>query len=338
MHRGPPTHGDPDLAVELEVLAPGRATRVAGAVIDVSGVSGVPMTRLAFAGADTSTRFEIGSISKALTGMLLADAVERGEISLETEVGDVIVTVAGTDFGSITMKELCTHTSGLPRMPRGPRTFLGGVGLAVLGFDPYRGIDPSDLLRQAARQRLANRGRRQYSNLGAAVLGQVLAIAAATDFPSLLSRRILAPVGMDASVVARPGDSAAPGRSPSGRGRRPWIVDGYAPAGGVISTIEDMARLAEAVLDGSAPGLTSVEPIDGDPDDDPRRTIGMLWDVISLPEDGGTIVGHNGRTGGYSSLLALLPRAQRAVIVLVSVSHGPQALQRVAGALLNHAR
>jgi CubicO group peptidase (beta-lactamase class C family) len=95
-----------------------------------------------------------------------------------------------------------------------------------------------------------------------------------------------------------------------------------------------MARLAEAMLGGSAPGLASMNPIDGIASDHPNRTIGMLWDIVSPPGTNSTIVGHNGRTGGYSALLVLLPQAQRAVIVLVNVSHGPQELQRVAFGLL----
>jgi CubicO group peptidase (beta-lactamase class C family) len=203
-----------------------------------------------------------------------------------------------------------------------------------LGFDPYRRIDAAEMLRQAARQRLSDRGRHRYSNLGGAVLGQLLAIVAATEYPRLLSERIFAPIEMTASVVASRRDAAGPGWSSSGLPRRPWILDGYAPSGGVISTIGDMARLAEALLSGSAPGLASMTPIDGVATAQPHRKSGMFWVVGSIAGTGGTIVGHTGRTGGYSALLVLLPQTQRAVIILENVSRGPQEKERMAAGLL----
>jgi CubicO group peptidase (beta-lactamase class C family) len=315
----------------LDVLTGGRSRSLAAAVIDRRAV---PTTRLALIGADPGTRFEIGSITKALTGMLLADAVERGEITLDTEVGAVIPTSAGTDFGSITVKELCTQTSGLPRVALGPLTVLRGLRFALLGFDPNRGIDASEMLRQAARQRLSDRGRYRYSNLGAAVLGQLLAIVTGTEYPRLLRERILAPIEMTGSVVAGRRDAAAPGSSSSGLPRRPWILDGYAPAGGVISTIGDMALLAEALVGGSAPGLASMTPIEGTATGQPHRTSGMFWVIGSIPGRGGTMVGHTGRTGGYSALLVLLPKTQRAVIVLENVARRPREHERLAAGLL----
>jgi CubicO group peptidase (beta-lactamase class C family) len=328
---GPPAQGDAELVALLTPLAGGRATRLAAAVIDLGAD---PTARLAFVGADGSSLFEIGSVTKALTGMLLADAVERGEIALDTEVRELVPTSAGTEFGSITMKELCTHTSGLPRMPSGPGTFLRALGYAVLGLNPNGGITPSTVLRQAARERLVQRGVRRYSNLGGAVLGQLLAIRSATEFPALLRARILLPVGMTSSAVARRGHAAPPGRSASGLPRRPWISSGYAASGGVVATMADMARLAEALLEGSAPGLASMDPFDDVDTDHPRRRIGMFWTVDSVAGSDHTMVWHNGRTGGYSALFAVFPRAGRAVIVLENASRRPERQQRVVSGLL----
>ena len=175
--------GNQELAAQLSALA-GRGTRsLAVALIDV-GVS--PTTRFAYIGAEAETRFEIGSITKALTGMLLADAVERGEVSMESKISTILNNSSDSEFGSITVKELCTHTSGLPRLPRNHLTFVRAMQFLVLGSDPYRGSTSSEVLRLASRQRLRHRGQRRYSNLGAAVLGQLLANAASTDYASLL--------------------------------------------------------------------------------------------------------------------------------------------------------
>ena len=175
------------------------------------------------------------------------------------------------------MQELCTHTSGLPRRERSPWVAPRALALFLLGLDPYRGISASRVMKQASRQRLTHRGRHQYSNLGGAVLGQLLATVIASDYPSLLRDRILAPVGMTSSDVTCRGSSASMGRSSLGFPRQPWRMDGYAPAGGVFSTIEDMARLAAALLDGSAPGIESMTPIDVGGADNANRAFGMCW-------------------------------------------------------------
>ncbi len=106
-------------------LAGRRARRTAAALVDLAAS---PDTRFAFIDAEPGTRFEVGSITKGLTGMLLADAIDRREVSLDTTIADLLPGSEGTAFGSISLEELCTHTSGLPRMPRGPFTFLRGRG------------------------------------------------------------------------------------------------------------------------------------------------------------------------------------------------------------------
>jgi len=97
-------------------------------------------------------------------------------------------------------------------------------------------------------------------------------------------------------------------------------MGGYAPAGGVVSTISDMARLAVALLDGSAPGIRSLTPLDGVDTGTPNRATGMFWVIDSVPGTNRMMIWHNGQTGGYSSFLGLLPQTGRAVIVLASVA------------------
>ena len=317
--------GDPRLAAALERARTGRARRVAAAVVDLASGAGF---RLAFLGAGVEERFEAGSLSKALTGMLLADAVERGEVDLAETVAAIVPDQAGTPFGSVSLAELCTHTSGLPRLPGGARTAARGLRFGLLGLDPYRGIGAAAVLAAAARQELRGCGTFQYSNLGGAVAGQLLARRAGTDYPTLLRERLCDPLGMNDTAVATRADHARPGRSASGRPRQPWILDGYAPAGGVLTTVADLARLCGALLDGSAPGVASLRPLDGTAGD-PERPMGMFWlldpagpdqetesDQETRQDQGSAMVWHNGATGGYSAFLALWPEQRRAVAVL----------------------
>ena len=249
---------DRDLAADLIALPRRRAKRTAAALVDLAAS---PKIKFACIDADPETRFEVGSITKGLTGMLLADAIDRGEVSLDTTIGDLLPGDEGTEFGSISLKEFCTHTSGLPRMPRGLFTFLRGARFLLLGTHPYRAMTASGVLRAAARQRLRGRGEFRYSNLGGAVLGQLLALVAGADYGPLITERIFAPLRMTASVVASPQQAAPPGLSSTGRRRPPWTTrGGFAPAGGVLSTLRDMARLAVGLMDGSAPGSGSLTP------------------------------------------------------------------------------
>ncbi len=315
-HR-PEGQDDRELADDLIALAGRRVRSVAAALVDLDAS---PNTRVTFSDAQPETRFEIGSLTKALTGMLLADAVDRGEVSLDTTTGTLLPGGAGTRFGSISLRELCTHTSGLPRLPRGPLMLLRWGRFLTLGTDPYQGTTVSGMLRSAAGQRLRGRGQFRYSNLGAAVLGQLLALGAGADYGPLMTERIFAPLGMTASAVASPQQTALPGWSSMGRRRPPWTMGGYAPAGGVISTLGDMARLAAALLDGSAPGSGSLTPIEGVASGGSNRARGMFWVIESDPRTNRKMVWLNGQTGGYSSFLGLAPHSGRAVIVLANVA------------------
>lgn len=327
VHRIPPAHGDVELAGVLGRVAGRRTRRLAAAVIDLGG-----QTRAAFIGADANTQFEVGSVTKTFTGMLLAEAVSRGEVMLDSTVGGLLPDTAGSPLGSVTLRELCTHTSGLPGLPRTVGTPARVLCSGLFGTNPYRGLTPAAVLRLARRQRLTRRGRQRYSNLGASVLGHALAAAAGRDFPTLLAERVCAPIGMTATQSATRPDAPPRGWTAAGRRSQPWVLGGYSPAGGAISTIADMTRLATTLLNHTAPGLASLDPIGRFVPDQPERASGMFWVIDSVPGADRTMVWHNGETGGYSAFLALYPQAGRAVVVLANVARADEQ-QRIALAL-----
>ncbi len=316
---------DPGLSRMLADVRGVEAGGVAAAVVELGAA---PVARLALAGDAAVERvFEVGSVTKALTGMLLAEAIGRGELGLDTCVAAIVPERRATAFGSVTMRELCTHTSGLPRLPHTISAALRGARFALLGRDPYRGISADDVLRVAARQALGTRGRYAYSNLGGAVAGQLLATAARSGYADLLRTRIFQPLGMESSAVSSRDRTATAGHSAAGRRPEPWIMDGYAPAGGVISTIGDMTRLACGLLDGSAPGSGALTALDHAPGPAAGTATGMFWIIDARAGGDRPLVWHNGQTGGYASFLGLQPNAGRAVIVLASVARGPEAHQ-----------
>jgi CubicO group peptidase (beta-lactamase class C family) len=150
-------------------------------------------------------------------------------------VGELLPSLAGSAAATVTMQELCTHTSGLPRLPRNLGMFVRAALFAFLGVDPYRGLTASRAVAMTSRQKLRHRGRAAYSNLGGALLGQLLAERAGIEFGALLQARIFMPLGMRGARVATRQRHAAPGWSDAGLRRQPWVVGGYAPAGGVIA-------------------------------------------------------------------------------------------------------
>jgi CubicO group peptidase (beta-lactamase class C family) len=331
VNRAQSAQGDAQVAKVLNDLARHLVGRVAAAVIDCDRT---PVCRCAFIRASAESRFEIGSITKGLSGMLLADAIDRGEIALETTVGDVVPSFANRAVGSVTIRELCTHTSGLPRLVRRSFAAIRGLRYGVLQMNPYRGISTSDVLELAARQRLVERGQRRYSNLGGALLGHLLAARVGIEYGQLLKERVLVPTGMDSTDIAIPGHTAPWGRSASKLPRQPWVMGGFSPAGGVVSTTEDMARLAHKLLDGAAPGCSSLIPIEGVATDRPNRHSGMFWIVDVNPRTGRPVIWHNGGTGGYSALLSLVPDLRRAAVVLVNAGGQSAKLEPVVRTLM----
>ena len=346
--------GDPDLVEQLVGLR-GRLTRtIAAAVVDLGAEPRARWARLTTnkprtvtspeVKVDADPKFELGSVTKSLTGMLLADAIGRGELTLETTAGGILAARPELHertqgpLHTITLRELCTHTSGLPRLPRTAGTAGRLARYALLGLDPYRGQSAELVIQQAAGQRLRHRGEYRYSNLGGAVAGQLLAIAAGSDYGVLLRERIFTPLQMTSSTVAVKGGSAARGRTRSGLGRQPWVLDGYAPAGGVISTVEDVTRLTAALVDGTAPGIDSLQELDDVAPSAPGREAGMFWIIEPLeplePADrrdrkratptGTVLTWHNGMTAGYSAFLGVSRAEQRGVAVLADTAHGPE--------------
>lgn len=272
-------------------------------------------TRTAEVGLDPGSDVEIGSVSKGLTGMLFADSRERGETHDGTRLGDLLP-LAATPAAGVTLGELATHTSGLPRLASGSGSLRATVDLWRHGTNPY-GETLDDLL-AAVRSTPLHRRRPRYSNIGFMLLGHALAAAAGTTYAGLLRDRLTEPLAMAATTVpATPdglGPLAAQGRSARGRAVQPWTGEALGPAGGTRATAGDLGRLLQALLDGTAPGVRALDPVarfSG-----PLR-IGAAW--LTLDRRGTLLTWHNGGTGGFRSVV-VLDRAAGAGVAVVSAT------------------
>ncbi|TFD83934.1 class A beta-lactamase-related serine hydrolase [Cryobacterium lactosi] len=316
--------GDPGLAQSLADKAgiePGARDTLVTAVIDAEGVA------YAGLGADETTEFEIGSITKTFTALLLAQAVERGEVALTDPVGDYL-DLGDSAAADVTLADLSSHRSGLPRIAITVSALATSLWSSYRGSDPYP-FDLAALEEHARAAALTDPGTVAYSNLGVALLGQALAAAAGTDYPELLQTRVLEPLGMAHTSIAVTADAlpagARTGYTTAGRPADAWTMGAYAPAGAIRSTAADMALYAQALL--SADPALGVDPatvLDPQGPAGAGPLIGLAW-FTQAPEDG-TATWHNGGTGGFASMLALDRTANRAVIVLGNTATSVDAL------------
>jgi CubicO group peptidase (beta-lactamase class C family) len=300
--------GDADLAARARPLLSGALDRVSIAVLD-----GTTVTYANF-GAKQDTEYEIGSITKTFTGLLLADAIERGEVTADTRLG-ALLPLAGAPVADVTLAELASHRAGLSAQGMQLDETIPFLVRLQMHRNPFE-QDRDGVLAIARKATLTTRGEFVYSNLGTALLGHALASMAHRDYVTLVQQRLLIPLGMSATTLpltAKDLRTDAPtGYSADGAGEAPWTVNGWGPAGGARSTPADMARFARALLDGSAPGMDALMPqwdiIQG------AQQIGYAWQTQRYK--GHLVTFKTGLTGGFTSKIALDRDSDRAVIVL----------------------
>jgi serine-type D-Ala-D-Ala carboxypeptidase/endopeptidase len=270
---------------------------------------------------DGDTLYEIGSVSKVFTGVLLADAHLRGEFGLEDALADhapegTVVPQKGGD--PICLWHLATHTSGLNRMPPGyappDRT------------DPFAGGTLDDIWAAVAKSKLrrAPLAKVQYSNFAVGLLGHVLAGPTQADYDRRLLERITGPLGMRDTHLALSPERAprlAQGHDAAILATNHWTFDVLGGAGGILSSANDMVRFAQANLHPADDALGKALKLAQEPLHDMEGapiSIGLCWHMNS---DTG-VLWHNGQTGGYHAFFALKPEHDLAVIVLSGCSDG----------------
>lgn len=275
-------------------------------------------TSTAARGTTTAADLEIGSVSKGITGLLYADALDRGLVEPTTPLGALLPLDASAPAAAVTLGALSTHRSGLPSLPGAAQPLRRSIRLWVKGTNPY-GESLDELLAQVESVPLGKPSPR-YSNLGFQLLGHALASAAGTTYAELLRTRVSQPLGLTSLYFpATPAElraTSVAGRSARGHTREPWTGEGLAPAGGIRASIDDMATLAGALLDGTAPGLAALDPVS--PFSGRVVQIGAAW--LQIERDGRLVTWHNGMTGGFSSWFGLDRAAGTGVVILSATS------------------
>jgi CubicO group peptidase (beta-lactamase class C family) len=270
---------------------------------------------------DGDAVFEIGSITKLFTALLLADMAQRHEVELDQPVAALLPagTVVPERERPITLLDLATYTSGLPREPD---------NLAPSSSrNPYASYSAERLIAFLAAHalRFAPGTHYAYSNLGFALLGHALALHAGKPYEELVVERICAPLGLrDTRVTLTPsmrarivqGHDAALFPTPN------WDMQVFAGAGALHSTANDMAAFVEAcagwrstALDGALASLLATRR----PGPGATTQVALGWFITARHED--EIIWKDGGTGGSSSFIAYSPRRRRGAVVLSSAGY-----------------
>ncbi len=279
---------------------------------------------------DGDTVFEIGSISKVFTSLLLADAVQRGEVALTDPIAKYLPSsVKLPERGRpITLQDLANHTSGLPRLP--------GNMTPKDSQNPYADYTVEQLYSFLSAYQLTRDvgASYEYSNLGAGLLGHILALRAGTDYESLVKSRITGPLGMTSTSIAlTPAMQAklATGHDPSLKPTKGWDIPTLAGAGALRSTTNDMLKLLAAVMDYNqsplAPAMKAMLQT-RKPAGSPNTEIALGWHISTA--NGKPIVWHNGGTGGYRTYVGFNPVARTGVVALTNAGSlaGPDDIGR----------
>ncbi len=230
-----------------------RALRkVPGIVVGVLAGDRAEVTALGSLEAEpdpASLCWEIGSITKVFTGLLLAEMSVRGEVGLDDPIGRHLPDPAAARLPALdlqpTLAHLATHTAGLPRLPLA--IIRQGRGSA----DPYARLTEEQVFASLGpKTRRPRRPRSRYSNFGMGLLGHLLARAGGRPYGALVEERLLAPLGMRATAVGGCGENSAPVPGfRKGRPTPPWTFGALEGAGALRSTAADLLTFARACLD-----------------------------------------------------------------------------------------
>ena len=265
---------------------------------------------------DAQTPFEIGSVTKVFTSVLLSVAVEEQKLALEDPIGVQLQSSpwmrkpSRPKTAAITYRQLSTHHSGLGRMPPN----LGTLALLLNGSDPYAKYDTKKLAKGVAKAK-PNESKMAYSNFGAGLLGQLVSDKLELDYCAAVEQKIAVPMGLTSLSCADPENLATP-HVWTGEAISPWHFDSLVGAGGLRSNATDLATFLQHFYDSArAPELNAVLQRTVQPHSD---STGLGW--MRRDKDGVICLWHNGQTGGSSSFVGVCPELELAVVLLMNES------------------
>jgi serine-type D-Ala-D-Ala carboxypeptidase/endopeptidase len=313
---------DPDSVRALlkDRVEQGKAAGLVAGVIDEHGPHVVGYGHVSDAASampDGDTVFEIGSVTKVFTSLVLADMIERGEVKPDDPVSKYLppsVKMPSYHGKQVTLLSLSMQISGLPRLP---------ANLKPADMDnPYADYSVEQLYSFLSGLTLYREigEKYDYSNLGVGLLGHVLALRAGMSYEEMVRRRILEPLQMTSTSIALSESQTKRLATPHDaklHAAHNWDIPTLAGAGALRSTANDMLKFLAANLELKssplAPAMRRMRT--------PRHATGtqglevaMGWHALTIY--GPEMIWHNGETGGYHSFAGFVPAKKTGVVVL----------------------
>jgi beta-lactamase class C len=279
--------------------------------------------------------FNLASVGKVFATTLLADAVKRGEMRLDDPVAKYVTELQkGGDIQEVTLGQIASHTSGLPREPGQYETWHRGK-YTLPDFIRCLNDWQADPQHEPGKQDI-------YSNLAMILLRLALERRFHEPFATLMKERITGPLGMDSTALqlspalrAR----AVQGYGPLGRViGQPGIGTSsnmdFAVAGQIFSSPRDMAVFLTANM-GELPGHRELQDAmafaqQGVFTVNPRFTQGLAWQIVQ--RDDLTVIDKNGGLPVTSTYIGFAPAAKVGIVILEN--RGRQKATRVGRQIL----
>lgn len=287
-----------------------------------------------FGTAKADSLFEIGSITKTFTGLVLAEMIEDGKVKADTPVRELLPegTVQKPEGAEITLIDLAAQHSGLPRMPD---NFAPADP-----NNPYVDYDAAKLYAFMGKHGVARPADAPflYSNLGVGLLGQALSVRAGKPYAQLIKEIITDPLRMSGTVITLTPNQQSrfiQGYSADRRAVHSWELDALAGAGAIRSTAGDMLTYLQAQLHPERvpprlkAALVRSQTLQGDMA--PAGKIAFNW--MQRGRNGDFF--HDGQTAGFTSTVFFNPEQDFAAVVLINI--GPER-QAPAALIATHIR
>lgn len=255
--------------------------------------------------------FEIGSLTKVFTSSVLSRMVDYSLLCIDDFI-DEYLSYRLNGNAKITFRELSTHTSGLDALPKGEKwnSFFSDES------NPYKSICEQDIEHYLQEELvLGEKGKYQYSNLGAAILGYVLSKINNQPYEELLQKELFLPLGMKSSTtnMNQVSNHIVGGLGVDGKQTSNWEFNIFSPAGAVLSCVHDLALFIKASLDENHSFLQNQMRCHFESPEGIK--IGLGWHLFGERQ-----VYHNGGTGGYTSAMLVDSDKNNAIVVLSNIS------------------
>ncbi|TAG05655.1 MAG: DUF3887 domain-containing protein [Cytophagia bacterium] len=271
---------------------------------------------------NNTTLYEIGSISKTFTSLLLAQAIENKKTTLNTPINTYLrnnIPNLAFEGKKITLENLANHSSGLPRLPD---NLLGNPN--TIDENPYKNYSDKDLFEFLEKYKLTRPVLKEYeySNLSFGLLGVILEKINKKSYEQQILTQICQPFGMkNTKITLNEKDKKehfAQGYNEEGKAVSSWEFQSMAAAGAIRSNIEDMLKYINNYLNPDKNMLNSINLTKKVTFEYAQNKVGLGWHIAKSKEY--DIWQHGGGTGGFRTLAAFCPDTKNGVVVLSNMA------------------